>query len=65
MMRSNIHNLDLDGDGLTACSGDCNDTDPAVGKIKLYEDLDGDGRGLSSIGYSRAKARRVCRRENL
>ena len=28
----NIHNLDLDGDGLSTCNGDCDDTDPAIKK---------------------------------
>ena len=44
----NVHNLDLDEDGLSTCNGDCDDNDPNIKRIKQYEDLDGDGQGLSS-----------------
>ena len=34
---------DIDGDGLSTCQGDCDDTEPEIKKIRRYEDVDGDG----------------------
>jgi hypothetical protein len=30
-------NLDMDGDGITACNGDCNDSDPGVWDYPIEE----------------------------
>ncbi|MEC8381074.1 MAG: MopE-related protein [Myxococcota bacterium] len=37
--RTDLNALDLDGDGITSCDGDCDDNDPSIG----YTDQDGDG----------------------
>ena len=45
--------VDLDGDGLSGCDGDCDDSDPYAGPDKgelevinlCYRDFDGDGYG--------------------
>ena len=40
--------MDADEDGLTTCNGDCDDNEPNIKKIKQYEDIDGDGYGVST-----------------
>jgi hypothetical protein len=62
--------LDLDGDGVIACAGDCDDTDPRryTGAVERCDALDNNcdnnvDEGFAELGQPCADGQGVCRRE--